>query len=178
MPTLSPSKRAISPTKPQNIPATTTTTFKPASTVFNPVLPPKTPVYPRRVARADEPVMSANGTPLKFPSAFMFPRGVGPVLDEQGEENEHELTAKAGGFLVRRDPSGVSMDSSSASTAVSSSTGTLITISTSKGQTVQFDPLMASPGSLDRIPDLTDSAKKQIRDDTARIVQALHKWRI
>ncbi|CAG7846532.1 SubName: Full=Uncharacterized protein {ECO:0000313/EMBL:CCA67837.1} [Serendipita indica DSM 11827] len=176
----SPSKRAVSPTKPQNMPTSSTSSFKPASTTFNPVLPPKTPTYPRRVARADEAVMSLNGTPLKFPSAFMFPRGVAPIVDE-GEESEHDSHAKSTGvgpaFLVRRDPSTVSMGSSSASTAVSS-TGTLITISTSKGQTVQFDPLMASPGSLDRIPDLTESAKKQVREDTARIVQALHKWRL
>lgn len=125
--------------------------------------------------------MSINGTPLALPMAPPFASaGAGAGLDEIEEDDTDTDLKKAprtgsGGFIVRRDP--YSMGSTT--TAVSSSsTGPLITVSTHRGHTIQFDPLTASPGSLDRLPNLTDSAKKQVKDDTARIIQALGKWRL
>ncbi|PVG00246.1 hypothetical protein CPB86DRAFT_782836 [Serendipita vermifera] len=146
--------------------------FKPASTTFNPVLPPKTPTYPRRHARQNESVMSVNGTPLALPRYEKY----GDV--DFSKDATKEL--RSGGFLIRTDPSSnPSYSMASTSTAVSSgSSAAVITVSTQHGQTIQFDPLTASPGALDRMPDLTDSAKKQVRDDTARIIQALGKWRL
>jgi hypothetical protein len=124
--------------------------------------------------------MSINGTPLSLPIAPPF---AGSGMDDI-EEDDTDLkkgSRTGGGFVIKRDPSyhnpSYSMDSST--TAVSSSsTGPVITLSTHRGHTIQFDPLTTSPGSLDRIPNLTDSAKKQVKDDTARVIQALGKWRL
>ncbi|KIM28906.1 hypothetical protein M408DRAFT_125196, partial [Serendipita vermifera MAFF 305830] len=166
----SPSKsRPASPVKH----STTTSQFKPPTTGFNPVLPPKTPTYPRRHARYNESVLSVNGTPLALPRSH--------------PDNDDTTKDTRAGFVIKRDPTynhnpSYSMASSaSTSTAVSNSSsgsGALITVATHKGEMIQFDPLLTSPGTLERMPDLTDSAKKQVRDDTARIVQALAKWRL
>jgi hypothetical protein len=96
------------------------------------------------------------------------------------DPSSRSMGTRGNGFVVRRDPSyNASYSMASTSTAVSShSSGAMITVATSRGQTVQFDPLATSPGSLERMPDLTESAKKQVRDDTARIIQALGKWRL
>ncbi|KAG8800457.1 hypothetical protein FRC17_006873, partial [Serendipita sp. 399] len=166
---ISPSKsRPASPIKPS---------FKPASTTFNPILPPKTPVYPRRHARQNETVMSVNGTPLAIPRQD---KPFGEDTEEEEADDEERSTKLGSGIVVRRDPSSnPSYSVGSSSTAVSAgSTGPMITISTHKGHTIQFDPLTTSPGSLERLPDLTASAKKQVREDTARIIQALGKWRL
>jgi hypothetical protein len=160
----SPSKsRPASPVK-------NTSQFKPTSTVFNPILPPKTPTYPRRHPKNNEAIMSVNGTPLALPR-----------LERQDADlSTASKDANVNGFIVRREPSSnPSYSMASTSTAVSTaSTGAMITVSTHRGQTIQFDPLTTSPGTLEKLPGLTDSAKKQVRDDTARIVQALAKWTI
>ncbi|KAG8752902.1 hypothetical protein FRC14_006618 [Serendipita sp. 396] len=170
--TMSPTKsRPASPVK-------QTSSFKPASTTFNPVLPPKTPVYPRRQAKQNETVMSVNGTPLAIPWRLEKQREVD--TEEEEDADEDSRGGREGGIIVRRNQSSKpSYSFSSSSTAVSSgTTGTMITIATQKGQTIQFDPLTTSPGSFDRLPDLTASAKKQVKEDTARIIQALGKWRL
>lgn len=107
--------------------------------------------------------MSVNGTPLALP-----------------RPDPQETDAKSTGFFIRREPSSnPSYSMASTSTAVSTApTGAMITVSTHRGQTIQFDPLTTSPGTLEKLPGLTDSAKKQVRDDTAKIVQALAKWTI
>lgn len=161
--------RPVSPTKPS--------TFRPPSTAFNPTLP-KTPSYPRRLPRKDESVLSINGTPLALPLGS----GRENELANQDEEDVRtvKLVRGSAGITVRRDPSyNPSHSLASTSTAVSTgSSGPMITIPTHRGQLLQFDPVATSPSSLDRLPGITDSAKKEAKEEMIRMVNGLKKWHI
>jgi len=154
--------RFASPTKPPPPP------FRVPSTTFNPVLP-KTPSYPKRIAKRNESVMSINGTPLAFPRH-------GAVDDDDAAT---VVSSERGSHvIIRKEQShDIFSSRSSSSTAHStSSTGPMITIPTTKGQVLQFDPISMSPGSFEKLPGLTDSAKKHAKDEMLRIVQNLAKW--
>ncbi|KAG7088490.1 hypothetical protein E1B28_012478 [Marasmius oreades] len=54
-----------------------------------------------------------------------------------------------------------------------------VTISTKDGHLLEFDPLRTSPGALDALDGITDSAKKQAREEMGRLVQAaVDKWKV
>ncbi|KAF9267487.1 hypothetical protein L218DRAFT_690788 [Marasmius fiardii PR-910] len=54
-----------------------------------------------------------------------------------------------------------------------------VTISTKDGHLLEFDPLQTSPGTLDALEGITDSAKKQAREEMGRLVQAaVDKWKV
>lgn len=54
-----------------------------------------------------------------------------------------------------------------------------VTISTKDGHLLEFDPLQTSPRALDALEGITDSAKKQARQEMGRLVQAaVEKWKI
>jgi len=54
-----------------------------------------------------------------------------------------------------------------------------ITLSTKDGHILEFDPLQTSPGELDALEGITDSAKKQAREEMGRLVEAaVDKWKI
>lgn len=54
-----------------------------------------------------------------------------------------------------------------------------VAINTKDGHVLEIDPLQASPGTIDALEGITDSAKKQARDDMVRLVQAaVDKWKI
>ncbi|KAF7979657.1 hypothetical protein HWV62_41637 [Athelia sp. TMB] len=64
-------------------------------------------------------------------------------------------------------------------TRAASTTMALVTIPTKDGHLLEFDPLQTSPGTLDALEGITDSAKKQAKEDMARLVQtAMAKWKI
>jgi len=55
----------------------------------------------------------------------------------------------------------------------------LVAIPTKDGHLLEFDPLQTSPGGLDALEGITDSAKKQARMEMGRLVQAaVDKWKI
>jgi hypothetical protein len=61
----------------------------------------------------------------------------------------------------------------------SSSARALVAISTSDGHVLEFDPLQTSPRAIDALVGITDSAKKQAREEMGRLVQAaVSKWSI
>ncbi|KAG0698382.1 hypothetical protein DFH29DRAFT_941576 [Suillus ampliporus] len=69
--------------------------------------------------------------------------------------------------------------SSLSSLPSSSSARAVVAISTSDGHVLEFDPLQTSPRALDALVGITDSAKKQAREDMGRLVQtAMSKWSI
>ncbi|KAG1775779.1 hypothetical protein EV702DRAFT_1114724 [Suillus placidus] len=72
------------------------------------------------------------------------------------------------------------MPSSSLSSLPSSSSArAVVAISTSDGHVLEFDPLQTSPRALDALVGITDSAKKQAREEMGRLVQAaVSKWSI
>jgi hypothetical protein len=55
----------------------------------------------------------------------------------------------------------------------------LVAIPTKDGHLLEFDPLQTSPGTLDALEGITDSAKKYARAEMGRLVQAaVDKWKI
>jgi hypothetical protein len=55
----------------------------------------------------------------------------------------------------------------------------LVAIPTKDGHLLEFDPLQTSPGGLEALEGITDSAKKQARMEMGRLVQAaVDKWKI
>ena len=52
-------------------------------------------------------------------------------------------------------------------------------IPTKDGLLLEFDPLMTTPAELDALDGISESAKKQAKEDMTRLVQmALAKWKI
>jgi hypothetical protein len=63
--------------------------------------------------------------------------------------------------------------------AHSRSFSALVAIPTKDGHLLEFDPLQTSPGTLDALEGITDSAKKHARAEMGRLVQAaVDKWKI
>ncbi|KAG6836105.1 hypothetical protein H0H93_011332 [Arthromyces matolae] len=59
------------------------------------------------------------------------------------------------------------------------SVSALVAIPTKDGHLLEFDPLQTSPGTLDALEGISDSAKKQARIEMGKLVQqAVDKWRI
>jgi hypothetical protein len=55
----------------------------------------------------------------------------------------------------------------------------LVAIPTSDGHLLEFDPLQTSPGALDALDGITDSAKKGAREEMGRLVKmAVERWKI
>ncbi|KAI5989860.1 hypothetical protein EDC04DRAFT_3128022 [Pisolithus marmoratus] len=61
----------------------------------------------------------------------------------------------------------------------SASASALVSLPTKDGHLLEFDPLNTSPSALDALVGITDSAKKQAREEMARLVkEAVRKWAI
>lgn len=59
----------------------------------------------------------------------------------------------------------------------SSSASALVSIPTKDGHLLEFDPLSTSPRALDKLVGITDSAKKQAKEEMTRLVkEAVRKW--
>ena len=55
----------------------------------------------------------------------------------------------------------------------------LVSVQTRDGHVLEFNPLKTSPEELDALEGITDSAKKQAKEDMARLVQgALERWKL
>jgi hypothetical protein len=55
----------------------------------------------------------------------------------------------------------------------------MVTVPLADGQLLEFDPLQASPGALDALEGITDSAKKHARDEMVKLVEAaVQRWKI
>ncbi|TBU44509.1 hypothetical protein BD309DRAFT_958302 [Dichomitus squalens] len=62
---------------------------------------------------------------------------------------------------------------------VSPSFSALVSVQTKDGHVLEFNPLQTSPEELDALEGITDSAKKQAKEDMARMIQAtFERWRI
>ena len=54
-----------------------------------------------------------------------------------------------------------------------------VAVPTRDGHLLEFDPLLTSPGALDKLVGITDSAKKQAKEDVSKLVQvAVAKWNV
>jgi hypothetical protein len=54
-----------------------------------------------------------------------------------------------------------------------------VAVPTRDGHLLEFDPLLTSPGALDKLEGITNSAKKQAKEDMSKLVQAaVAKWTV
>ena len=54
-----------------------------------------------------------------------------------------------------------------------------MSVQTRDGHVLEFNPLQTSPEELDALEGITDSAKKQAKEDMARMVQlAVERWKL
>ncbi|KAA1469824.1 hypothetical protein DENSPDRAFT_928420 [Dentipellis sp. KUC8613] len=54
-----------------------------------------------------------------------------------------------------------------------------VAVQTKDGHTLEFDPLLTSPTALDKLEGITESAKKQAKEDMVKLMQAaVAKWNI
>ncbi|CAL1712948.1 unnamed protein product [Somion occarium] len=59
------------------------------------------------------------------------------------------------------------------------SAAALVAVPTKDGHVLEFDPLQTSPDEIDSLEGITDSAKKQAKEDIARLVlKAVERWKI
>lgn len=55
----------------------------------------------------------------------------------------------------------------------------VVAVPTVDGHVLQFDPFQTSPDEIDAIPDISDDAKQQAKDDMRKLVaQAIERWKI
>lgn len=55
----------------------------------------------------------------------------------------------------------------------------VVSVQTRDGHVLEFDPLQTSPDEIDALEGITESAKKQAKEDIARLVmQAVERWKI
>lgn len=55
----------------------------------------------------------------------------------------------------------------------------LVSVPTADGHLLEFDPFRTSPGEIDALEGITNSAKKKAKEDMRSLVkQAVERWRI
>jgi len=199
--------RAGSPAKPtaaslaRHVRVPSTSTFKPAI--------PKTPVYPPRWPRRDESMLSVNGSPLANPYELGLEWLAEDGAEEEGgAPSRPVLRRTASNIVIRRDPSFVaaggntpgnltkhsrsdsqsqnlqphSRSNSRPGAVPATNSGQMaarVAVTTRDGHLLEFDPLLTSPGALDKLEGITDSAKKQAKEDMSRLVKAaVAKWNV
>lgn len=65
------------------------------------------------------------------------------------------------------------------STIAAASMAARVAFPTRDGHLLEFNPLLTSPGELDKLEGITDSAKKQAKEDMSKLVQAaVAKWTV
>ncbi|KAI0352642.1 hypothetical protein OH77DRAFT_1408768 [Trametes cingulata] len=63
--------------------------------------------------------------------------------------------------------------------ALGPSMSALVSVQTKDGHVLEFNPLQTSPEELDALEGITDSAKKQAKEDMARLIQiAVQRWKL
>ncbi|KAJ3004052.1 hypothetical protein NUW54_g4991 [Trametes sanguinea] len=59
------------------------------------------------------------------------------------------------------------------------SVSALLSVQTKDGHVLEFNPLQTSPEELDALEGITDSAKKQAKEDMARLIQiTVQRWKL
>lgn len=79
-------------------------------------------------------------------------------------------TSKSTGFIA---PRGVKEEAGDKPVAA------LVSVPTADGHLLEFDPFRTSPGEIDALEGITNSAKKKAKEDMRSLVkQAVERWRI
>lgn len=119
--------------------------------------------------------MSVNGSPVAnvlAPNEFAWLAG---AAEEAKTLTAEQAPAKG----LKRQSSIVLRRDGTAGGGGLGGSGPTVQVPVKDGAVLELDPLTASPGALDAVPGLSDSAKKVARDEMARLVSgALAKWSI
>jgi hypothetical protein len=151
-------------------------------------------------------MLSINGSPLANPFELGLEwLAEGDAVDEGGP-GRAVLRHTASSIVIRRDPTfvvasntpatlnhhqaGRSRSNSQSQPHSNSRAGGItasnsghmaarVAVPTRDGHLLEFDPLLTSPGALDKLEGITDSAKKQAKEDMSKLVQAaVAKWTV
>jgi len=155
----------------------------PSSTLFNPTLP-TTPAYPRR-PRANESLLSANGSPLTNPykAACSADDDVDSPLrpDPSGTGNGHLKLERQRSSAISGGPSLSHHVTSQASQVPPLKVLLSIKVPTKDGSILEFDPLATSVGDLELLEGVGDDAKRRAKEELqelSTLMARLGKWRI
>ncbi|KAI0300398.1 hypothetical protein BC826DRAFT_1090384 [Russula brevipes] len=165
----------------------------PSSSSFKPAIPKGAPTYPPppRRPRKDETMLSINGSPLANP----YDLGLGWLADAPDDDAVEETDGEHQSDRTMALRPGRSRSTSQAqhsrsdlrtagpgAVAAASNPGHMsarVAVPTRDGHLLEFDPLLTSPRALDKLEGITDSAKKQAREDMSKLVQAaVAKWNV
>lgn len=178
------------------------------SSNFNPVLP-KAPAYPRPPRKNESVMSVNGSPLSFPPPRERNRDELPGTIDEEDEEPDQYhsfkfrrqqsiVVRKASAFSSSsgsqaprsRSPSRAAHSSSGSSTSMSSVPSTadgsvfaqpsaFMRVPTKDGLVLEFDPLSTTPAELDALEGVTNSAKKQAREDMTRLVEAaLERWKI
>ncbi|KAL7280073.1 hypothetical protein ACG7TL_006488 [Trametes sanguinea] len=76
-------------------------------------------------------------------------------------------------------PSGTTDVSAITELSSAPSVSALVSVQTKDGHVLEFNPLQTSPEELDALEGITDSAKKQAKEDMARLIQiTVQRWKL
>ena len=174
----------------------------PSSTPFNPTLP-KAPTYPRLPLKddknsnnvfskphnsVDDLARNTAGQTLRRTKSTISVKRDPSYLDAHSRTNsqtsifsnthsrtnsEHNIPPPSSQATQLDEPDTPKRPASSFTKSYS------VTISTKDGHLLEFDPLLTSPGQLEALEGVSNSAKKQARHDMGRLMQAaVEKWKI
>ena len=154
-------------------------------------------------------MLSVNGSPLANPYELGLEwLAEGGTEEEGGAPSRPVLRRTASNIVIRRDPSFVTAGSNTPGNLTkhsrsdsqsqnlqphsrsnsrpggipatnSGQMAARVAVPTRDGHLLEFDPLLTSPSALDKLEGITDSAKKQAKEDMSRLVKAaVAKWNI
>ncbi|KAL1748007.1 hypothetical protein HDZ31DRAFT_60709 [Schizophyllum fasciatum] len=187
--------RHATPHKPPFVPARNPSPTKPSlynkqrvpsSSTFNPALnlPPKTPLYPGSTSRSgkpDAPMPPPSGThTLKRVKSNILIRA-DPTHSRSGSQSETTAPLAKHNTVATMQTTTPLLDPSTVPTTTPrlARTRSVITLATTDGHVLEFDPLMNSPSDLDALEGITNSAKREARREMTRLVSAtMEKWKI
>ncbi|KAF8582836.1 hypothetical protein K439DRAFT_121931 [Ramaria rubella] len=152
------------------------------SSTFSPILP-KTPAYPRR-PRANESLLSANGSPLTNPYELTKNGTGSPIRPGPNDPGGLEMARKVErqrSIAVLRGPSLSQPASAHVTEPPALEVVLSIKIRNKEGNILEFDPLTTTIGDLELLKGVSDDAKRQAKEELQELnnlMAKLGKWRI
>ncbi|THH04516.1 hypothetical protein EW145_g5467 [Phellinidium pouzarii] len=115
---------------------------------------------------------------FSFPASQQLP-GLQSRAPSQTSQHSSQSRSQSPNHLAHSSSGSSSSIPSSSDTVAVSQPSAFMRVPTKDGLILEFDPLLTAPEELDTLEGITDSAKKQAREDMTRLVQAaLARWKI